>query len=503
MNGLERFSCIKYPMSARLLLLWAGAVVFAGAAVPRHTDSDPPDTSDMHKLECQLHQLAFEWGSAKVRTNAQAIYDALHLGDLCAPALTPLQQMRNERLLAEIPSHREQRRRLQHNDGSAEVAVYVAPNGSDSNPGTKSAPFATLRRARNALRSLPAAPGAGPSPRRTVYVREGKYHLATTLELDRRDSNTLWTAFPGEAVVLSGGLSLRNLTWAPFRDRVLVANVQLPDTRARGAPLRRGGHDWGPAPALVNQLFADGVRLVRARFPNGNPHDATGQCFHRPQRPGEGCPGHVVVAGGAGELPPGTKVASLSLDLNRGNSPTLGCPQCTKGPQTFHYTIYDPPDGHPVYDTPGAAVPGWPNRSLLSFWGSPFSRGSRFSVNPVTWTNRTWAHPETAVVHMFHGLLWGGWQFQVAGFDGKTFQLGYGGYQEARGGGFGGNHYYVENVLEELDTAGEWFYDASAHKLYLQPNTTGIAPRTLVCSLLCVGHVYPPRTPRTQITYGS
>jgi hypothetical protein len=35
--------------------------------------------------------------------------------------------------------------------------------------------------------------------------------------------------------------------------------------------------------------------------------------------------------------------------------------------------------------------------------------------------------------------------------------FGYGGYQEARGSGVnGGQHAYIENVLEELDVAGEW-----------------------------------------------
>lgn len=51
-----------------------------------------------------------------------------------------------------------------------------------------------------------------------------------------------------------------------------------------------------------------------------------------------------------------------------------------------------------------------------------------------------------------------------------------GGFQEARGGTIGGNgergvaqDYYVENVLEELDAAREWFYNARAGKLYWQP----------------------------------
>ena len=50
-----------------------------------------------------------------------------------------------------------------------------------------------------------------------------------------------------------------------------------------------------------------------------------------------------------------------------------------------------------------------------------------------------------------------------------------GGWQEARGGAIGpkytdkrlNNSYFVENILEELDSPGEWFMDADALWLYV------------------------------------
>ena len=83
-----------------------------------------------------------------------------------------------------------------------------------------------------------------------------------------------------------------------------------------------------------------------------------------------------------------------------------------------------------------------------------------------------------AVVHMFHGSLWGGWQYQVAGVargfpdGGKALAFGYGGYQEARGAGITSNHFYLENVLEELDAPGEWYFSPNESTLYYWPNTT-------------------------------
>ena len=47
-----------------------------------------------------------------------------------------------------------------------------------------------------------------------------------------------------------------------------------------------------------------------------------------------------------------------------------------------------------------------------------------------------------------------------------------GGYQEARGSGIRSNHYFVENIFEELDAPGEWFHDPVGEKLYFWPNST-------------------------------
>ena len=44
---------------------------------------------------------------------------------------------------------------------TAQVALYVAADGSDENPGTEAEPFATLERARDAVREIKQA---GPLP---------------------------------------------------------------------------------------------------------------------------------------------------------------------------------------------------------------------------------------------------------------------------------------------------------------------------------------------------
>src|SRR5687767_7605692 len=77
--------------------------------------------------------------------------------------------------------------------GSA--VFYVAPNGSDSwsgtlpapNAGKTDGPFATVPRAQQAIRALPAASRSGGS---TVFLRGGFYSLASPLSFDKSDSGS-------------------------------------------------------------------------------------------------------------------------------------------------------------------------------------------------------------------------------------------------------------------------------------------------------------------------
>lgn len=89
---------------------------------------------------------------------------------------------------------------------------YVAPNGSNLNPGTKAAPFRTIEWARNTVRQLKQSIGL-PSGGVTVYLCGGRYFRTNTLEITSEDSGTadkpiLYRACPGEEVHIIGGLEL-------------------------------------------------------------------------------------------------------------------------------------------------------------------------------------------------------------------------------------------------------------------------------------------------------
>ncbi|RME93439.1 MAG: signaling protein, partial [Verrucomicrobia bacterium] len=98
------------------------------------------------------------------------------------------------------------------------VEFWISPQGNDANPGTRERPFASLARARDAVRS---APQRGREPV-TVTLREGVYRLPETLVFTPADSGSsnapvVWRAAAGQTVVISGGVELHGLRWRPYR----------------------------------------------------------------------------------------------------------------------------------------------------------------------------------------------------------------------------------------------------------------------------------------------
>ena len=129
---------------------------------------------------------------------------------------------------------------------------HISPAGSDTNPGTKDKPFATLAKARDAVR---AAKAAAREPV-TVWLHAGTYYLPETLVLAAGDSGTkqapvVYAAAPGEEAVLSGG-SRPDLKWEPHQGGIMKAKA--------------------PPGLATDQLFVNGQRQHLARYPNFDPN---------------------------------------------------------------------------------------------------------------------------------------------------------------------------------------------------------------------------------------
>ncbi len=129
---------------------------------------------------------------------------------------------------------------------------YVAPSGDDTNPGTQEAPFATIERAQEAVRERTTE---GLSASLCVGVRGGAYQPDGPLTFGAGDGGTeqhavSYVAYPGEEVTISGGQKVSG--WRKGEGNKWTTTV----------PEAASG-EWH-----FRQLFADGERLPRGRYPN-------------------------------------------------------------------------------------------------------------------------------------------------------------------------------------------------------------------------------------------
>ena len=120
----------------------------------------------------------------------------------------------------------------------ADVALsrdfYLAPTGDDQNIGSIDHPFATLERARDALRASRREGTSLGSGAVTIWLAGGIYQRAKTFDLSAEDSGSLaspiiYRALPGAAVRVMGGRVLD--AWMPIDDPAILARF---DPAARG-----------------------------------------------------------------------------------------------------------------------------------------------------------------------------------------------------------------------------------------------------------------------------
>jgi hypothetical protein len=107
---------------------------------------------------------------------------------------------------------------------------YVSPSGNDNANGTSvNTPFASLEKARDAIRSLKQKhPLDAPV---TVFLKGGTYKLKQTFTLSDRDSGTpdfpvTYAAYNNEKVILSGGQKISG--WKPYKNGIWVAKLPIP-----------------------------------------------------------------------------------------------------------------------------------------------------------------------------------------------------------------------------------------------------------------------------------
>jgi len=126
---------------------------------------------------------------------------------------------------------------------SGGIVFVVSPNGSDTHAGTADKPFATLQRARDAIRRLP-------EKNARILIRGGTYYLPRGITFGPEDSGTqqhriTYAAYPNEVPILIGGAKITG--WKQFNSSIYVADL--------------------PKGISGSQLFEGSKRLTAARAP--------------------------------------------------------------------------------------------------------------------------------------------------------------------------------------------------------------------------------------------
>lgn len=82
---------------------------------------------------------------------------------------------------------------------------------------------------------------------------------------------------------------------------------------------------------------------------------------------------------------------------------------------------------------------------------------------------KRWKNPTGGYLHAMHRSDWGDFHYRITGKNKKGELAMEGGWQNNRRSGLHPDNRMVENIFEELDAPGEWFYDAEERTLYYYP----------------------------------
>jgi len=283
---------------------------------------------------------------------------------------------------------------------------FVSPVGDDASLGTKDQPFQTPHRARDAARMFAGKEAV------TIWLREGTYYLDKTLVLGPEDSGApdaplVYAAYNGEKPAICGGTEIK-ANWRPYKDGIYSCSLA----------------DMKLQPGDLDQLFVDGKRQIRTRYPNGDPDSPDWSNW---------------------DLLAGADMDDKARAADCENlSSTVGL--------KYHQEVY--------YN---------PETFTKKHWSHP-EEGILHAFPLVGWN--TLMYRLRGLVPARNALLIkeGGWQQheRFAKRPGTTLGK--------------GSRFMVENIFEELDAPKEWYFDKRTSTLYYMPES-GVDPNRVTISV--------------------
>ncbi len=296
--------------------------------------------------------------------------------------------------------------------------LYVAPepDGNDDNSGTKEAPFATLERARDEIRKTKDEIGDRGV---TVYFRAGEYFFDTHVRIDEVDSGkanapVVYRAYPGEEVIFTGGYRL---------DENSFSKAEITDT-------------------LIDEEIKD--KLVMIEIPEVIGLDNEfwrGEYSYYPVM--------KEITGVTGTLPTELFINDKAMTVAR--YPNEG----------YLYT-------GTVWET-GAKPGNWSitDTSKADYVAPEDRIPAPFTVNVSDERVQRWVNAENALLYGKWSEDWLDQTVPLASVDinENTITSKYPVYYGAEEN----RPFYVYNLLEELDSPGEYYIDRETRILYLYP----------------------------------
>eukprot|EP00400_MALV-I_sp_L67-5_P000846 gene846-847_t len=277
--------------------------------------------------------------------------------------------------------------------------------------------------------------GANKMDSATVLIDSGFHELKRPILLTKKHSRIRIVG--GEKTILSGGKALKNLDWKRHAKNIFVAEVNQV--------------------SAIPSLFVDGERAVLARYPNNFQRvSSENVTWKEPKKYSE----PKVLTDSNPDL------QRLDRPVYQNHTVGIGGP-CE---------IFDPP------------VSYWCSSDIHGGAATSFVLPSGFTFDASLLPNFPYKESKN-VPHfdIWHFGKWGNWIFtaNVSENGNHTVDVDFidGGFQEARGGTYAGD-FFVENVYEELDFPGEWFFDVDRSLLYFYNHVDELPAQEFVAAQL-------------------
>lgn len=325
--------------------------------------------------------------------------------------------------------------------------LYVSLNGNDNGDGSISNPFATIEKAQETIRELKKNDEIGDKGA-VVYLREGQYTLKSGIEFTEEDSGRegapiCYRAYPGEEVTLVGGVVLNGSGFTKVTDASVTDRIV--DEKARNK---------------IYQFDLQKIGLTdipRRAWRGAYSRSGIGEMFV----PEEDYPGSDMDM----EFFVGKKAMTVAQYPNEGYMKTK---------RIISQMVPSPRELADKYGEEAI-------KKRNEYFALPEDQRTPFIVLPDTDRAKYWSEAKDALLWGRFYWEWADQSMPILSVDTETGAITtkypslYGALED--------RSMYAYNLLEELDSPGEYFIDRDSKMLYFYPENNDFINSEMILSV--------------------